>query len=294
MTNPGIIRILSFVTLLAWSGALLYFYISGRIVSYLHPSFRLNVLLAGVVLLVLAVLYWIFGKNATDCCDHDHGDHDHTHDHDDTKLSVGKILTFAILLVPMLTAAKFSPGQFGLTALQNRLVVEDVSSLRGARTGATVGGGLNTDVFPLPQEGDVEEVWNAGTTGSVEDYIERTEEGYLKVEVVDLMFGTEDEVLRNDFEGKMVEVIGQVMPADQNNPTGSRFRLARMFMWCCAGDARPIVAYVEPGDQVVPGDAEWIRVVGRPQFPVEGGKRIPLLQAEQIFPSSSPEEPILY
>ena len=67
------------------------------------------------------------------------------------------------------------------------------------------------------------------------------EAGQIKAQTVDLIYAAEEPSMRADFEGKEVEVIGQFMPARENNaPKADRFNLVRMFIICCAADARPV------------------------------------------------------
>ncbi|MBE7498563.1 MAG: hypothetical protein HS117_26795 [Verrucomicrobiaceae bacterium] len=79
-----LIHLLSVATLLLWSGVMLFFHYSGRIVAYLPPDgiFRPMVLAAGIGLGVLG-LFNLLTMNAEDigCEGHDHGHDDHDHDH---------------------------------------------------------------------------------------------------------------------------------------------------------------------------------------------------------------------
>lgn len=77
-----LVHFLSVAMLLLWSGVLLYFYVSGRIVHYLPPDgvFRPMVLVSGIGLMVLA-LFNLLTMTAPDsgCEGHDHDGHDHDH-----------------------------------------------------------------------------------------------------------------------------------------------------------------------------------------------------------------------
>ncbi len=46
----------------------------------------------------------------------------------------------------------------------------------------------------------------------------RNEAGQIKAQTVDLLYAAEEPTMRQDFEGKEVELIGQFMPAKSNNP----------------------------------------------------------------------------
>ncbi len=66
-----------------------------------------------------------------------------------------------------------------------------------------------------------------------QDYLQRTPDGHIGhivAEVLDLLYAAQDNALRKDFEGKPVELIGQLMPDATNNASGKRFKAVRMFM----------------------------------------------------------------
>jgi uncharacterized repeat protein (TIGR03943 family) len=127
-----------------------------------------------------------------------------------------------------------------------------------------------------------------------QDYLQRTPEGYIVAEVLDLLYAAQDNALRKDFEGKTVQLIGQLMPDQTNNPTGNRFKAVRMFMTCCAADARPVATLVE--SEKPPGMEEmtWIKITGTATFPIENGKRQAVLKADVIEKAAPPDETMLY
>ena len=81
------------VTLLAWSSVLLAFYFTGRVASFLHPTFRPCVLLAGLVMLAMGCCF-LFLPGVASCCD------DERCGHPLGRRKTGRILTFLILLAP--------------------------------------------------------------------------------------------------------------------------------------------------------------------------------------------------
>ncbi len=262
------------VALLTWATVLLGFFLSGRLPSYLHPTFRPLVPIAGVVLLLLAILYWWLSRANDEHSghDHDHGFCGHSHG-----LSVGTVLAFLILVVPVVMAKLVSPGEFSATAIQNRWAMMSNEAPMAS---------YERQIAPLPGE----EVGEGGDF-SMAAYLERNEAGQIKAEVIDLMFGIEDDVIRKDFSGQPVAVVGQYMPAMPGDGS-NRFRLARMFMWCCAADSRPISIVVEGSTDVSPG--AWVRVVGTASFPEQDGQRVALVVADQIEPTETPREALLY
>ena len=105
----------------------------------------------------------------------------------------------------------------------------------------------------------------------------KNEAGQIKAETVDLVYAAEDPTMRADFENKEVELIGQFMPASANNAGGDRFNLVRMFIVCCAADARPVAVTVQMDKAQRVAEMSWVKVTGKAAFPVESGRRVPLV-----------------
>ena len=103
--------------------------------------------------------------------------------------------------------------------------------------------------------------------------------------------------MRPLFEKRTVELIGQSLPV--KNASDNRFQLVRMFMVCCAADARPIAIAVLPPAKAnpqakAPVEMAWTRVVGTVEFPLENGRRIPIIHAQTATPCDPPSEAMLY
>lgn len=248
-------------TLAVWSAVLLYFYTSGRLAQFLHPSFRPGVLIAGGVLLLLALGSALAGR--LECCEDD------ACSHSVSRTTSGKIVAFAVLLLPLGLAFAYSRDGFGLTAISNRGVTMDARGMAGP----------------------------AAEPGVVDSYLPRAKSGNIEVSVIDLLYGAQDAGLRAEFEGKTVEVVGQLMEEKAANPHGNRMKIVRMFMTCCAADAKPVGALVEvpvPADGDLPPELSWVRVVGTPTFPTEGGRPVAVLKAVSISVTAPPEETMLF
>lgn len=255
-------RWLPSLTLGVWGGILFYFYASGRLAHFLHPSFRPGVVIASVVLLVMAA-FLARGDGgdgeeaAAACCDEE------ACGHPLSRNTGGRFLTFGVLLLPLWLTFSVSPNGFSLNTIENRGVIVDADALGGNKrkiaTGAT-------------GEGEV-----------------------MKLSVIDLLYAAREPGLIADFEGKEVEIVGQTMAEKVNNPRGNRMRLVRMFMSCCAADAKPIAAIMEfSGFPETLPELSWVKVRGVPAFPMEGGKRIAVLKVESMRAVEAPKESILY
>jgi uncharacterized repeat protein (TIGR03943 family) len=288
-------------TLLAWSAVLLFFYGSGRIASFLIPAFRTNVLLAGVAMLAMACCF-LFLPAVANCCD------DERCGHPLGRNKLGRIVTFMILTLPLVAAAMFASKNYGFDTISNKMVAMDASGLvirsggpklpppqPGAQSTAD-----NPAEPPLPtksgsQPTPAPAAQAAGTAQTAaDDYLPKSKDGNIEVQVIDLLYAAQDTSMRADFEGKTVETIGQLMPADADNSGGNRFKLMRMFMYCCAADAKPIAALVEAPEKPNIAEMSWVRVVGKVDFPIEGGRTIAVLKAVSVKQTDPPEETMLY
>ncbi len=275
-------------TLASWSAILLYFFLSGRVQNFLAPAFRPYVLVAGLVLAAMALALAFAPASQTDCCEDD------SCGHSLSRFSFGKFLTFAVLLLPVSLSAVVSTDSFGKTAMENRGIDTDGSSLRTRRPGAPAPLEL-----PLPtRAGDADSTQPptppAIPPDNTRDYIQRTPDGLIAVEVLDLLYAAQDSALRKDFEGKKVQLIGQLMPERTASKGQPRFKAVRMFMTCCAADARPIATFVETAALPDLPEMTWVKVVGTSTFPMENGRRAAVIKAERVEKTAPPDESLLY
>ncbi|MES2570377.1 MAG: TIGR03943 family protein [Verrucomicrobiota bacterium] len=284
-------RWLPCATLATWSAILLYFYFSGRINSLLTPAFRPYVLVAGIVLALMAAVFILTPADASCCSAADCG-------HSLVRLPIGKLFTFAVLLLPITVSATFSPDSFGKKLIENRGIDTDGSTLQPRKTTS-----FTPPELPLPTKEDTASLQpppsaesDAGTDSkNASDYLQRTPEGFIMVEVLDLLYAAQDTELRKDFENKKVELVGQLMPDKTVNATGpKRFKAVRMFMTCCAADARPVATLVETDQLPDLPEMTWVKVIGTSTFPLENGRRVAVLKSERIEKASPPDETMLY
>jgi len=252
--------------LMVWGIVLSYFYLSDRIASYLHPAFHIyTAISAGVLLLLaLAMLLTIPGESVK------HG------------LSRMGILPFLLLTIPLLAATKLSPSNFGATAVMNRGMVDNIADLPG---------------FSPPQDPALPSADGSVKEGTMMDpslYLKKNTDGYIAAETVDLLYAAGEPAMREDFENKQVEVTGQFLPALAGNPNGDRFNLTRLFVMCCAADARPVAISVQSQPSTDLPKMTWVKVRGKATFPVEGGRHMPVIVAESVTETDAPEESFLY
>lgn len=259
-------RFAASVVLMIWGIVLTYFYLSGRIASYLHPAFHIYTAVSGGVLLLLslALLLTMPGESTK------HG------------LSRVGILPLLLLTAPLLAATKISPSNFGATAVLNRGMVDNIADLPG---------------FSPPMEAGLPNADGSPAEGTMMDpslYLKKNADGYIVAEAVDLLYAAGEPTMREDFENKQVEVAGQFLPAVTGNANGDRFNLTRLFVMCCAADARPVAIAVQSNPPTDLPKMTWVKVRGKSTFPVEGGRHIPVIVAESVTETDAPAESFLY
>jgi uncharacterized repeat protein (TIGR03943 family) len=252
--------------LMVWGIVLTYFYLSGRIASYLHPAFHIYTVVSGGVLLALslALLLTMNGESS------EHG------------LSRVGIFPLLLLTAPLLAATKISPSNFGATAVLNRGMVHNIADLPG---------------FSPPMDAGLPNADGSLAEGTMMDpslYLKKNADGYIMAEAVDLLYAAGEPTMREDFENKEVEVNGQFLPALTGNPNGDRFNLTRLFVMCCAADARPVAISVQSTPATDLPKMTWVKVRGKATFPVEGGRHMPVVVADSVTETDAPEESFLY
>jgi uncharacterized repeat protein (TIGR03943 family) len=279
-------RILTLLTLLLWGGTLLYFRVSGRVVAYLHPQFHSYVLAAGLGLLVLAALWW-WASRETGAGGHECGCHHEGDSEPRSRWSAGAAFAFLVLLLPVSAAAFISPSQFGEAMVMNRGIVTDVSQLPSA--GMPGGHWEEAPAWDAGVDG-ADALWDQSQEEGVE-YFTRGPDGSIQVETLDLLFAAQEPNLREEFENRRVSIIGQYVPPRGGAAGG--FDLVRMFMVCCAADARPLGIKVTGAPVSVPRMG-WVRITGIARFEDHGGVLEPRLELEKIEEVEAPRESMLY
>ncbi|MCX8512385.1 MAG: DUF1980 domain-containing protein, partial [Chthoniobacteraceae bacterium] len=217
------------MTLAVWSAVLLGTYFTGRLTAFLHPSFRPGVMIAGFVLAAIALL--IASKPVPpDCCA------DATCTHPLSRSKSGRWLSFLILVLPVSIAAWLSPEHFSKQAFEQRGVITDATGLGErqqpratplASKPATPLASSTTDSTPAapvlnqgaapvspspvvsatPAEPVPAATNDSSTTtgeAAIPEYLQKTPEGFVIVEVLDMLYAVQDSQLRKDFEGRTV------------------------------------------------------------------------------------------
>ncbi len=303
-------RGLSALTLVAWGVLMLYFYLSGRLAEYLVPAYRPMVAVAGIVMLLLAVsMVWTNRTGLRGLMSDGLASEDRFEAASAPRVRAAQVLAFLTLVVPIWAAVGVSADHFSASTVLNRGIVSDPSKLPGKPSAAMVSAASQASQAgqvpppiaqnaapanyepPLPGATPIPSDSAPGALDASQ-YLKKTADGNVIAEVTDLLFAADDDSMRPLFDKRKVEMIGQFMPADKGGP--DRFQIVRMFMVCCAADARPIAVAVEAKSAPKLAEMAWARVVGTVDFPVEDGHRLPIVHADSVKACDPPAELMLY
>jgi len=248
-------------TLFGLGTVFLSFYGTGRIEQYLNPSFRPFVMVGGILMFIMGVTCLLTLPSEHSCseggCDHRHA----------SRLSMS-LASFGLICVSVLAGSTFSKDAFDQQIFVNRGSMDEDAKLSG--------GFATNAVFPaVSKNGIVRDL-------AVDDSI--------VVEITDLLGAIKNEPLRNFIAEKNVVVVGEFVA----DPTEQNFRLTRMFIWCCAADARPIHVTVEVSAPVGVPDLQWVKVIGRPEYSFADGHAHLLVKAYSVVPIKAPKDAMLY
>lgn len=278
-------RWLPAATLATWSAVLFYFHFADRMKNMLSAHFQQFAFVSAIVLALMAVVL-VISKGDVSCCSTAECGHGIS------RVPMGKLLTFVVLLIPISVAARYTPtAGFSSTFIKNRGTATSAENLPDRAMAAA-----RPLDLALPGKGDAEGTAERAPSeiGKLQeqptDFLKRTPEGYIITEVLDLLYAAQDKSLREDFEGKKIELIGQFMPDTTNNPDGNRFKALRMFMSCCAADTQPVATLVEVEKMPDVKEMEWVKIIGIPGFPVEKGRTISVLKAITVEKTQAPAE----
>lgn len=148
---------------------------------------------------------------------------------------------------------------------------------------------------PPTGEGDGGDEWGAFTMADLERMVPKNEVGNFLLDVPQIFYTAGDEELMAVMEGIPVETTAQVMEETLNNPNGTRLKLFRLFVECCAADARPLSIPIDFGETPPPyEELGWVKVIGKIHYAEEEGDIIPLINVESMEPTAEPMDMMMY
>ena len=295
--------LLNGLTLVGIGIVLLDFFFTGRVDQYLHPQFRPFTLVAGIIFCVIGLVY-AAAKPSARCCVEGECVHENATN------PFRSVIAILVLFAPLVAGVALSKDSYDQQAVLNRGFVQDITKLPVRAN--TVGAGTQASQVipsealgakdaavsePLPQDtppasGNHDSANPAAPDsgdGSAQ-YLPKAPDGNVALEVTDLLYAEQEESLRKIVGGKTIEVIGQFLPGTDTK----QFKLVRMFIVCCAADARPVALSVEAAGQVNASEMGWIRVTGKAAFTQSGDRTHVVMKADKVESVDPPAEAMLY
>ena len=146
-----------------------------------------------------------------------------------------------------------------------------------------------------PASSDKQAGWDEFTLEDLKKMVPQSSEGNFLLDVPQIFYTAGDDELMKVMEGIPVETIAQVMPETENNPKKTRLRAFRLFIECCAADARPLSIPIEFG-KALPEYKEmgWYKILGKLHFSRENDEIVPLLNIEKIEATIEPVDGMMY
>ena len=273
------------------------------------------------------------GHTHTKECGHDHDsehsldDHSHSHDHEET--TSGLAFSLAVLLIPILIATnvshdKFSSGYLAKWGkIERQMMQMRIAKDRKAkaatmevaesapnpytREGIEAGTPGAADTPPNPDqptvgveaeaetEGGENEAWGTFTLEDLNNMVPQSDKGDFLLDVPQIFYTAGDKELMQVMEGIPIETTAQLMEETMSNANGQRLKAFRLFIECCAADARPLSIPVDFG-KAPPEYTEmgWYKLFGKLHYAEEDGEIIPLINIERIEEALEPTDGLLY
>jgi uncharacterized repeat protein (TIGR03943 family) len=265
--KPRTRRILFSLAVLLWSAVLLYFHASGRINKYLAPDFRPIAFAGGLGLAVLG-LFNLFTAGQEANCGHDHDHDDAAHDHETGDLH--PLAAFLLMVLPVALSVAWTKDEYSAATLSRKGLYDAPSASSPAF--------LSAAMPPLTRE-------------MIEKSQPKSADGAYQFKLLDLFYATGDRELQTAIDGMKVETEGRWIEEKNRNPNGTRKRLYRLFITCCAADSRAIPIVLEFGKEP-PNfpENEWVKVTGTMRFPLEEGVLQPVLIVDRVIAANPPYE----
>jgi uncharacterized repeat protein (TIGR03943 family) len=305
-------NLLNGVTLIGLGVVLLDFFFTGRLDQYLHPQFRPWTLVGGIIFCLAGIIY-AAAKTTAQCCV------DGECVHQNANSLTRSVIAFGVLFVPLAAGVALSKDSYDQHAVLNRGFVEDMTKLPG-RTAAsssktksdpvippqalgsdadetaseplpqnTPGGQPNQDVIPNGGADQANPAVPSPDESSAQ-YLPKGADGNVALEVTDLLYGESEDSLRKMFSDKTIEVVGQYLPGSDPK----QFNLVRMFIVCCAADARPLAVPVKVSVPTGAPEMGWVKVIGKATYTKNGDRVHVLFKADTVESTDPPAEAMLY
>lgn len=171
-----------------------------------------------------------------------------------------------VLVVPVAFSALLTPDSFSASAIRNKMALAGVADTPG-KTAFGDAPGFTLEDF--------------------EKMVPKNARGNYEISVIEIFYSAGDPDIQNVLSGLPVETVGQLLPGPKGE--GDRLRVFRLYVECCAADARPVSVSIEFATGI-PDFTEmgWYKVTGKLDFLDNKGVKQPLVRETVIEVTDEP------
>ncbi|MDX2226047.1 MAG: TIGR03943 family protein [Verrucomicrobiae bacterium] len=259
---------LPLLSLSVWALLLIYFYVTPSLSGLIHPDYRIYTFLSGCLL--MASLFFrllelfIHGPSALICDDLCRGSQE---------FNLGQALGHAFLILPALFCFLIDTDSFSAQFVRNRGVGSlppPAAAAGGSEPGQTM---------------TAEEIQSVLAPGQV-----------YESDVVELLLVASEPVARKELAGQRVSVTAQAVYQDSPGVARDpkRFYGVRLYITCCAADARPVGLLMHSATDPHLKEMAWYTFTGVLVFRDVNGRFVPEINVTNIAPAPAPPDSYLY
>jgi putative membrane protein len=303
------------LVLLGFSTMLYMMHFTGDIHLFINPKYLLLSQAAAFLFLLLFFIqisrvWTIRGSHQGDTCSHDEdcGSHEHHHDHGTTPFTVKKLLSYSIIILPLLTGFMLPAKVLDSSIADKKGAMLSIagSSKSGGETKSNLTESEEETVSEepgLPSDQDSEIPEGTDTATGYEN--EQTEEEYNKMMKVleedsTIIFNESiyssyyEEISSNidKFEGRKVNLYGFVYKED--GFTENQLVVSRFLVTHCIADASIIGFLSEFPDAAKIEKDTWIKIEGVIESGSYMGNTLPVIKVAKWAETKELDSPYLY
>ncbi|MFS0821709.1 TIGR03943 family putative permease subunit [Bacillus sp. 1P02SD] len=285
--------------LLAFSVMLFNMHFTGEITKYINPKYEGLSQLASIIFLILFLIQvtriWT-AKEEHHHHNHNCSDHTCTHDHGDTKFNAKKLVSYSIILFPLLTGFFLSPKTLdaaiaskkgGMEILTNYPKTNKKEKPNVQEEGS---GNAGEEIVSIPEF----DIHTPMKTEEYDNLIQLLEKSQT-VKMDDHVFNAYYEEIHKDFrkyQGRTIELKGFVYK--EEGFTQEQFVISRFLITHCVADASIIGFLTElPESSSIDIDT-WIEVKGIIDITTYNGMELPIIKITEWKKTTEPDEPYIY
>jgi putative membrane protein len=306
--------------LLAFTGLIFKMHFTGDITKFINPKYVGLSQTASVIFLVLFFIQitrvWTDKPRGHQHCDHDHEGPEcsHHHDHGDTPFTMRKLVSYSIIVFPLLTGFLLPPKVLDASIAEKKggmAIIASPKQQNGKATQNSPSGSVqNNELAEDESGGDIAEnstgdhsfidenavpdIQNMMSKKEYEEIIQKLENS-SPIVMDDLVFSSYYEEISADiekFKGRQIELTGFVYKEDvlaQNQLVLSRFLITH-----CVADAS-IIGFISELQEAPQIDQDtWIKASGVIDITSYEGVELPMIKINSWEKVEEPLEPYLY